>query len=247
MTRDEQAFIAAIRAAPADDVPRLVYADWLEEHDRGDRAELIRVGCEVEARDRRLAKDGRPVGDRDRRVEALRDRERWLLQNDSVRREALGPAFHGWLTPATRGRATFRRGFVEELTLSAADWLAHGDAITQSHPVRAVRLTSRPGHSDEFTIGGLPPGVSWYDVAGQRVEAPTGCGPAELFRLRWPGVEFELPPEERRGMVFTPPPDFLTRDYTREGLENMREAGRRRAQEREERFLRAFLGDEPEL
>lgn len=39
----------------------------------------------------------------------------------------------------------------------------------------------------------------------------------------------------------------MTRDYTREGLENMREAGRRRAQEREERFLRAFLGDEPEL
>ena len=31
-TADELAFLAAIRAAPEDDVPRLVYADWLEEH-----------------------------------------------------------------------------------------------------------------------------------------------------------------------------------------------------------------------
>ncbi len=36
---DEAAFLAAIAAAPADALPRLVYADWLEE--RGDnRAEL---------------------------------------------------------------------------------------------------------------------------------------------------------------------------------------------------------------
>jgi len=39
---DEAAFLAAIEAAPADALPRLVYADWLEE--RGDsRAEFLRL------------------------------------------------------------------------------------------------------------------------------------------------------------------------------------------------------------
>jgi uncharacterized protein (TIGR02996 family) len=30
---EEAAFRAAIRAEPADDTPRLVFADWLDEHD----------------------------------------------------------------------------------------------------------------------------------------------------------------------------------------------------------------------
>jgi uncharacterized protein (TIGR02996 family) len=40
---DESALLAAIRAAPADDAPRLVYADWLDEHGQPERAEFIRV------------------------------------------------------------------------------------------------------------------------------------------------------------------------------------------------------------
>jgi uncharacterized protein (TIGR02996 family) len=42
-TDDEAAFRAAICAAPADDMPRLVFADWLSEHGQGDRAEFIRA------------------------------------------------------------------------------------------------------------------------------------------------------------------------------------------------------------
>ncbi|MCI0457352.1 MAG: TIGR02996 domain-containing protein [Gemmataceae bacterium] len=47
---DEKALLDAIWEAPHDNAPRLVYADWLEEH--GDpsstaRAELIRVQCEL--------------------------------------------------------------------------------------------------------------------------------------------------------------------------------------------------------
>jgi uncharacterized protein (TIGR02996 family) len=40
---DEPAFLAAIQAAPADDAPRLVYADWLDEQGRHEQAEMIRV------------------------------------------------------------------------------------------------------------------------------------------------------------------------------------------------------------
>ena len=40
---DESAFLAAIRATPTDDAPRLVYADWLDEQGRYEQAEIIRV------------------------------------------------------------------------------------------------------------------------------------------------------------------------------------------------------------
>src|SRR5215203_267031 len=48
---DAAALLATIRAAPADDAPRLVYADWLDEHGHPDRAEFIRVQCELARRD----------------------------------------------------------------------------------------------------------------------------------------------------------------------------------------------------
>ena len=38
----DDAFLQAILDAPDDDTPRLVYADWLEEHGQPDRAEFIR-------------------------------------------------------------------------------------------------------------------------------------------------------------------------------------------------------------
>lgn len=46
-SKEQLAFWAAIRESPADDVPRLVYADWLEEHDEPERAEFIRIQCSL--------------------------------------------------------------------------------------------------------------------------------------------------------------------------------------------------------
>jgi uncharacterized protein (TIGR02996 family) len=96
MTHDDT-FLQAIRSSPDDDTPRLVYADWLEEHGQSDRAAFIRVQCRLA-----LLPEGDP-----RRPE-LEARERGLLQE------------HGeeWTAPL-RGLVdawTFRRGFVEEIT-----------------------------------------------------------------------------------------------------------------------------------
>src|SRR5262245_57432383 len=44
---DGDALIRSILANPADDAPRLVYADWLQEHGRGEDAEFIRVQVEL--------------------------------------------------------------------------------------------------------------------------------------------------------------------------------------------------------
>lgn len=40
---DEAAFLESLKANPADDTTRLVYADWLEEHDRAPEAEYLRL------------------------------------------------------------------------------------------------------------------------------------------------------------------------------------------------------------
>lgn len=48
---EEKALLAAIDAHPLDDAPRLVYADWLDEHGgkpQTARAEFIRVQCELD-------------------------------------------------------------------------------------------------------------------------------------------------------------------------------------------------------
>jgi uncharacterized protein (TIGR02996 family) len=44
---ERDAFLAAIRARPNDDLPRLVFADWLNEHGENARAEFIRLQCEL--------------------------------------------------------------------------------------------------------------------------------------------------------------------------------------------------------
>ncbi len=91
MSADEVAFLRAIAAEPEDDLPRLVYADWLD--DRGDpRGEYIRVAVELERTT----------------TEALVARERTLR------------AQHGatWQLPHEFDDQIFRRGFVETLVVS---------------------------------------------------------------------------------------------------------------------------------
>jgi len=43
MNVDHDAFVEAIREQPADALPRLVFADWLEEQDRCDEANWLRA------------------------------------------------------------------------------------------------------------------------------------------------------------------------------------------------------------
>ncbi len=122
---DERALWAAIRADPADDLPRLVYADWLEEHGRGERAEFIRVQFALVAlpRDRWKSRAGR----------RLAAREAGLIAAHGV----------GWLAPARSvlagsdrsdpadfvlGQLAFRRGFASLRTFN----------LEQAHRVAAA-------------------------------------------------------------------------------------------------------------
>src|SRR5689334_18621005 len=80
-----EGFIRGIAEDLYDDAPRLVYADWLDEHGDPERAEFIRVQCELE-----------PMRDRyeiDRAAE-LHRREDELLGKH--RKEWLRPGMEGW-------------------------------------------------------------------------------------------------------------------------------------------------------
>ena len=114
MTHDE-AFLEALREHPEDDAPRLIYADWLDEHGDPARAEFIRLQCELARR---------PMDDARYRILDLRA-EQHLHEN----RERWDPFFD---RPYHVG-VQFRRGFIELLALK-------GQRSRQSLVKRARRM-----------------------------------------------------------------------------------------------------------
>lgn len=115
-------FLAAVAAAPDDDTPRLVCADYLQETGRPERADLIRIQCE-------LAR----LPSWDRRAKDLRHRQRILLARHG----------RGWLAelPVLDGVrwGRFARGFVAEVTVRDPDvLLTHAAAIRAAAPIEGV-------------------------------------------------------------------------------------------------------------
>src|SRR3954465_13878190 len=99
----ESAFLSAIREAPEDDGPRLVFADWLEDHGDPARADFIRVQCELA----RLERD-------DERGAELKRREKQLLdENEGRWAEGLSDVAWGW---------QFARGLPDQVTLDQRKW-----------------------------------------------------------------------------------------------------------------------------
>jgi uncharacterized protein (TIGR02996 family) len=126
-TFPEASFLQAILEEPEEDGVRLVYADWLEERGDTDRAEFIRVQCE-------LAR----IGAADPRRRELAFRERVLLKKHE----------RAWLGPL-RGalkRWQFRRGFLGEAHLDARKFLDHQDALFRFGPVYHVHFQGASAH-----------------------------------------------------------------------------------------------------
>lgn len=213
---------AQILANPDDDTLRLVYADWLQEHDQDWRAEFIRAqvavaqmeesgeACEIDPNEgHTCCEDPCPVCASVLRYAALCDQERnaWLAGAcfsilDEMRpiwgvvgvyRECERPVY----TPKLPEVYT-RRGFVESVTCATADWLSLANAILKAHPVRRVTLTTLLSEHFEYCFGGDDLAVILVRFQGreQWVDWPNDES-ARTFGLRllkaeWPDVEFEL-------------------------------------------------------
>jgi uncharacterized protein (TIGR02996 family) len=103
---EREALLAAVCANPDDDTPRLVFADWLEENGEPERAEFIRLQCELAG--------GLPPGPE---RSALVSRSHKLLrEHESQWRAGLFE-----IEPMAWQWDLFERGFVESLLVYDAD------------------------------------------------------------------------------------------------------------------------------
>lgn len=120
ITPEEERLLAAIRDAPEDDQPRLVYADWLLERSEP-RGELITTQCTLA----RLPEDGPTRKPLERRARALlaAHGERWY------------GGIEGLEEP------TFERGFLERWwSVSAQAVVEHADRLWRLAPSRQLKI-----------------------------------------------------------------------------------------------------------
>ena len=107
----------AILANPEDDAPRLVYADWIDEHGQPERAEFIGVQCAMARIPAHTAR-WRPLHDRAQRLE----REWRVTWTGPVQDLAL--------------EAQLRRGFVDAVRLTVDQFKRAAEALVKLEPVR---------------------------------------------------------------------------------------------------------------
>ncbi len=127
------AFLRAIVASPDDDLPRLVYADYLEETGDSVRAEFIRVQCELA----RLA-------EADPKRNSLEDREHELLNEHE-------PEFLGDLDAHEQLQLRewkFRRGFLSDVTMNALSLDTLGSRLARRHPITGWTYQNQLGLTD---------------------------------------------------------------------------------------------------
>lgn len=175
----DAAFLRAILAHPDDATPRLVYADWLEEHggaQHATMAEFIRVQCESArlyayvsawSSSPGRAEDGGKAGESLALAQNLDRRAAELF--DTLGANPFGACFDGGLCTVTIDPVKFhaalrddeqppcllvRRGFVEAAAMPLALWVRHGTATVQRTPLRVACLRSEP-MSTEDRIRGL--------------------------------------------------------------------------------------------
>jgi uncharacterized protein (TIGR02996 family) len=134
---DREALLRAVCENPEDDLPRLVFADWLEDHDEPERARFIRVQVEFA----QLAREGRGANPELRRI----DREIWRGHGQRWRAEL--PRIQGveWFSE-------FFRGFVERVDVASDSLLVERETdILFAAPIQHLVVhdfRGRAGFSD---------------------------------------------------------------------------------------------------
>ena len=128
---EKAALLSAIRETPDDDTPRLVFADWLQENGEEERAEFVRIQCQLAS-----SKRFRGRITLERRMVELREQEGSKL---------IVPYFPS-LTSIQKGAINkitnvlmLRRGFLEGITIDAASSQTVGLLKTEQ-PIRHLGL-----------------------------------------------------------------------------------------------------------
>lgn len=158
-----QEFMGAIIANREDDIPRLIAADWLDEHGHHDRAELIRVQCQMHpmtpchsTREEELFDmlmtpvkrlDPFTINKAGRFCQSeycvLRRRSEEILSTADKRGvwQWASWSYLPYLTyvlPHTKQGTIYTRGFVSAISCNYLDWMLHGHTITMHQPIEFV-------------------------------------------------------------------------------------------------------------
>ncbi len=121
MSPDERAFLAGIAAHPDADLPRLVFADWLDENGQPERAEFIRLEIEL----------AHGVVNPFIRRKLIARRDELFTPNEQV-----------WRGPFPEGvKCEFRRGFIERCQCSASTAITLSDQWVAFTPLREMAVT----------------------------------------------------------------------------------------------------------
>jgi uncharacterized protein (TIGR02996 family) len=156
---DHDALLAAILANPDEDTPRLMFADWLDENGDADRAEFVRVQCEL-ARIRAAEADLPVAPDKgyfrnDEWPVAWQpqdyEKRRALLKRESELVTAHGAEWRKGLPKyadnvTTQQDVKFRRGFVGHATVPLGRFTKSPAALWEQHPVESILLTYSGGN-----------------------------------------------------------------------------------------------------
>jgi uncharacterized protein (TIGR02996 family) len=119
--RTEEGLLAEVRDDPEDDTPRLVYADWLDEHGQPERAELIRV---------QVQRDRLSTGDSAR--PRLDERSRAILaEHEADWTDSLRPLVRSY---------RWVRGLVDEVEVEAPRFAGHADELLRLAPTAGWRV-----------------------------------------------------------------------------------------------------------
>jgi uncharacterized protein (TIGR02996 family) len=134
----EDAFLQDVLANPDDDTPRLIFADWLDDHGEPERAEFIRIQV-------RLA---RWEVDTQAQADELRARVRALLaeHDEEWAGPVVGGLANGWV---------FHRGFIEELTIEAGTLHDYAADLFAAAPLRRLRLLEARDHLADLVANPL--------------------------------------------------------------------------------------------
>jgi uncharacterized protein (TIGR02996 family) len=145
-------FLAMVLENPADDGPRMVYADWLEE--QGDpRGEFIRVQIE-----------SAKLEPGDATLERLTDREMILLGRHGAEWRAEIPEW-------ARNGCEFFRGFVSEVKVWTRWEAGFGPELSRMTPIEKVTLNTAHEALDDFADGPDLPQLRELAILDDKMDA----------------------------------------------------------------------------
>jgi uncharacterized protein (TIGR02996 family) len=167
-TAEQRAFWSAIRANPLDDTPRLVYADWLQEHSDETRAEFIRVQCALAllGPDRRRGRKQRLPLESQEALLLTKYREAWFSQfRARLKGSNRWDPGDEWLD-----RLPFRRGFVDAMHLGLASAGALALAGDELEPVDRIGVMECAANYESKSVAAITQWsgagcVVWFSIA----------------------------------------------------------------------------------